>query len=121
MTDKYGALVGASDRTSAYDQSGEQWWQAAYNNGQGAVFIGQPDYDESSKATTVIIAMPLYGHGNHEVIGVLRSTYRLKSLTDLMATVHIGKTGDTDLLLPTEAILKADGAPSRWIWRTGER
>src|SRR5207249_2780667 len=53
-TDKYGALVGASVRTSNYNQAGESWWQAAYNNGQGAIYIGQPEYDQSSKATVVI-------------------------------------------------------------------
>jgi methyl-accepting chemotaxis protein len=60
----------------------------------------------------MIFAVPLYGHGNRNVIGVLRSTYRLKALTDLMSTVHIGKTGDTDLLLPTGATLQGDGVPT---------
>jgi len=31
VTDKYGALVGASDRTSDYNQADEEWWQVAYN------------------------------------------------------------------------------------------
>src|SRR5205814_2454160 len=45
VTNKYGALVAATNRTVNYNQVQEDWWQAAYQNGQGAVFIGQPVAD----------------------------------------------------------------------------
>ena len=109
VTDKYGALVAASNRISTYDQAGEKWWQAAYNNGQGAVYIGQPEYNQSSKSSAVIIAVPLYGHGNREVIGVLRTTYRLKALVDTLSAARLGTSGDSDLLLPSGQLLRSEG------------
>src|SRR5215213_9096507 len=48
ITDKYGALVGASNRTSDYNQADEEWWQVAWNEGKGGVYLGEPALDESS-------------------------------------------------------------------------
>src|SRR4030095_15432662 len=56
VTDKYGANIAATNRTSDYYQADEAWWQAAYNSGQGKVYIGQPEFDESSQTYSVIIA-----------------------------------------------------------------
>ena len=36
ITDVYGGLAGTTNRTSDYYQADEGWWQAAYNDGQGA-------------------------------------------------------------------------------------
>jgi methyl-accepting chemotaxis protein len=108
LTDKYGALVAASDRTSNYDQSNEDWWRVAYNNGQGATFIGQPEFDESSKVVRITIALPMYAHGTHEVVGVLHSTYDLKPLARILAAARFGQTGDNDLVLSDGRLLDAD-------------
>ena len=58
VTDKYGGLVAATNRTSDYYQADEGWWQAAWNNGKGATYIGQPEYDQSSKSFAINIAIP---------------------------------------------------------------
>jgi signal transduction histidine kinase/CheY-like chemotaxis protein/HPt (histidine-containing phosphotransfer) domain-containing protein len=108
VTDKYGALVAATSRTASYNQAQEDWWQAAYQNGQGGTFVGQPIADEKDQTITVTIAIPLYGHNTREVVGVLRTIYSLTDLTDLLATVPVGQTGDTDLLLPTGQLLLAE-------------
>src|SRR6185369_15132648 len=49
-TDLQGLNVAMTDRTSDYLQSDEGWWQAAYNGGQGAIYLSQVDYDDSAKA-----------------------------------------------------------------------
>src|SRR6266508_4075529 len=105
VTDKYGALVAATNRTANYTQVQEGWWQAAYRNGQGAVFVGQPIADEKNQTITVMIAIPLFGHNTREVVGVLRTIYSLQDMTDLLAIVLVGQTGDTDILLPSGQLL----------------
>ncbi|MEP6895209.1 MAG: hypothetical protein ABI986_06345, partial [Chloroflexota bacterium] len=39
VTDQYGAIVASTNRTLAYDHANEDWWQAAYNDGTGAIYI----------------------------------------------------------------------------------
>jgi putative methionine-R-sulfoxide reductase with GAF domain len=105
VTDRYGANIAATNRTSDYYQADETWWQAAYNDGQGAVFIGQPEFDESSATFASNIAVPLYAHGTREVVGVLRTTFRLAAVTDILASASLGKTGDSEVLLPDGRLL----------------
>jgi len=107
VTDKYGANFASTNRTSDYYQADEDWWQAAYNNGQGALYIGQPEFDESAQTLAVIIAVPLYGHGTQEVIGILRTTYLLDDIVGILA--QFGTRGGADLLLPDGQILREEG------------
>ncbi|MEN9562880.1 MAG: hypothetical protein RIR73_1124, partial [Chloroflexota bacterium] len=86
VTDKYGANVAATNRTSDYYQADEGWWQSAYNNGQGAIYIGQPEYDQSSNTFGLILAVPLYRHGTREVTGVMRSTLDINLILSILNT-----------------------------------
>lgn len=84
LTDRYGALVAANEVTSDYYQGDEGWWQAAYNNGQGAVYVGKPAYDESLGADAFVMAVPVRSREANTVIGVLRTTLLLTAITDLL-------------------------------------
>jgi anti-anti-sigma regulatory factor/HAMP domain-containing protein len=108
VTDKYGANVAVSNRTSDYFQADERWWQAAWNNGQGAVYIGQPEFDESSHSFSIVIAVPLHSEESNAVIGILRTTYRLDKLIDLIAKVRVGSTGQAQLFLPGGRFITQD-------------
>jgi len=105
VTDKYGANVAATHRTSDYYQADEDWWQGAYHNGTGATYVGQPTYDLSSKTFGLIIALPLYAHGTQEVIGVLRSTLNINAVLDLLSVKSLNGTGHSDLFLPGGNVL----------------
>ncbi len=98
VTDKYGALAAATIRTTDYNQADDAWWQAAWNDGQGAVFIGQPTIDENTQAFSVQIAVPIYGHGAQEVVGILRTTYRLDTLLTMINAMRLGETGRAALV-----------------------
>jgi methyl-accepting chemotaxis protein len=108
VTDKFGGLVAATNRTSDYYQADEIWWQTAWNNGQGAIFIGQPELDESSQSFSVNIAIPMYGHTSQQAIGVLRTTYRLDTLIKTIDSVRFGETGRTRLFLPGGQFIMPD-------------
>jgi nitrate/nitrite-specific signal transduction histidine kinase len=109
VTDKHGANVAATNRTSDYYQADETWWQAAYNNGQGALYIGQPEYDESSATFASVIAVPLYAHDTRNVIGVLRSTLDLTAITEILSTAQLGQSGEIELYLPDGNEIPAEG------------
>ena len=103
ITDVYGGLGGATNRTSDYYQADEDWWQAAYNNGQGAIYISEPEFDESAGALAVLIAMPLRNRDTGEIAGILRTTYLLSALESTLAEL-VGETGKTDLYFPGEIV-----------------
>ena len=103
VTDVYGGLVGSTNRTSDYYQADEGWWQVAYNEGQGGVYISDPEFDESAGAISVLIALPLRDSYTGEITGILRTTYILSPLTAIL-TEKIGQTGEADLFFPGEVV-----------------
>jgi putative methionine-R-sulfoxide reductase with GAF domain len=99
ITNKYGVNVAATNRTSDLYQADEVWWLSAYNDGQGSIYIGEPEYDESAKTFSLILAVPLRRYGANELVGVLRTTIDMQAFIDLLAATHLGETGDADLWL----------------------
>lgn len=69
LTDNQGANVAAYPPTSDYWQGDEDKWSRSYNNGNGVVYIGPLEYDESTKKTQVQISAPVVSQ--NETIGVL--------------------------------------------------
>ena len=105
VTDRYGATVAATNRLSDYYQADEAWWQNAWNDGQGAVYISDPEFDESAGANALLIAVPVLGEDNNEVIGILRSTLIVESLFDLLSDAQFGETGRTVVFNGQDTIL----------------
>lgn len=99
ITDRYGALLASTGRTSDYAQADEDWWQAAYNDGKGAIFISDPELEESSNTLSINLAVPILGKDQQEVIGVYRTTYNLSALQRMLNRVSLGETGSIDLWL----------------------
>ncbi|MGQ0600981.1 MAG: GAF domain-containing protein [Anaerolineales bacterium] len=121
LTDKYGGLIAASSRLAHYDLSNETWWQAAYNNGLGANYISQPEFDAQGNFIGVRVAVPLYTVGQQDLIGVLGALYSLEGLTDILNRGRVGETGHVHVSLPdgseihlvTEPDLSLRLAPAR--------
>jgi len=103
ITDAYGGLAGTTNRTSDYFQADEGWWQAAYNDGEGAVYIGDPEFDESAGAIGVNIALPLRNQDTGEITGILRTTYIVTPLTTILGE-KVGETGEADIYFPGETV-----------------
>jgi putative methionine-R-sulfoxide reductase with GAF domain len=107
VTDRYGGLVAATNRTNRYYFADEEWWQAAYNGGWGGIFINRPDYDAGWDTFSIRIAIPVYGSSSRNAVGVLASTYSLREMQTLLATAEqkMGETGQLNLLLPSGEIV----------------
>lgn len=100
VTDVYGANIATTNITSDYYQADEEWWQSAYNTGAGNVYIGQPEFDESSQTLALQVAVPIFDVQEGTVIGVLRSTVNLDILIPSLALGKVGETGHTEIILP---------------------
>ncbi|HSH02219.1 MAG TPA: ATP-binding protein [Anaerolineae bacterium] len=99
ITDRYGGTVASSSPDlSDYEQGDEEWWQVAWNGGEGAVYISSPQIETSSQTFAVLVAVPIYAHDSNEVVGVLRSTIDIVELLELIGEVRVGETGHAVLL-----------------------
>ncbi|HRJ75304.1 MAG TPA: hypothetical protein PLX90_04860, partial [Anaerolineales bacterium] len=100
ITDIYGSNVVSTDITSDYYQADEEWWQRAYNNGRGAVFISQPIFDRSTETLSLQMAVPIFDSENTNVIGILRTSVNLEIITPILELGRPGETGRTEIYLP---------------------
>ncbi len=107
LTDIQGLNVAMTDRTGDYLQADEGWWQGAYNNGQGAVFISEVDYDDTAGAWAIDIGVPVRGKDGHEIIGILRGTVDISVVFDTLSQIAFGQTGYAALLDSEGKILYA--------------
>ena len=107
VTDKHGGLLAATNKTSDYYQADEDWWQATYDNGQGATYVSQPVFDESSDTLGLEIALPITDDDG-TVIGILRTTYNLSVLANVLAEAQFGQTGRVDIYLPDGQEIEAE-------------
>ena len=118
LTDRQGLNVASTNRTSDYYQGDEEWWQTAAQQG---VYIGQPEYDESSKTVAINMAAAIYAENGTDVVGVLRSTVDFNTLAESLINGRFGQTGKTDHLPATTAWnlnwMKRRMAPTIWPWR----
>ncbi len=84
ITDEQGALLATTNRTSDYYQADETWWQVAFADGQGGTFISQPEFDESSNALGLQMAVPMFST-NGAIVGILRTTYQADAFSELLS------------------------------------
>ena len=104
LTDRFGATIAASNRTSDYYQADEDWWLATYNSGEGAIYVGQPEFDESSQTYAINLAVPVRTEDG-PVVGILRSTLNVSVLGHLLEQASFGETGKVELRLGQEELL----------------
>lgn len=92
LTDKSGGLVAVSGRITDFYQADEPWWQEAFNDGKGKIYIGNVEYDQSSEKFSVAFAMPVRDEEGN-VIGIYKNIVKLESFFEGLKGIKIGKTG----------------------------
>jgi GAF domain-containing protein/HAMP domain-containing protein len=97
VTDTQGVSIASTNRTSDYYQADEEWWQTAYQQG---LYVGQPEYDQSSKSLAIVMATAIRANGSENIVGVLRTTVNFDTLADSLAAGLFGQTGQMDIYLP---------------------
>ena len=69
VTNRYGANVAQTARTTDYRQDDEQWWQVAKRDG---VYVSGVEYDESAGSYGLVLAQRVEDEG-HNFIGVIKA------------------------------------------------
>jgi GAF domain-containing protein/HAMP domain-containing protein len=106
FTDRYGAVLAATERPDDYYQAEQEWWQAAYNNGEGALYISQPWNDRVSGDTALSMAAPIYAESG-QVSGVVLTTFRMSPIYQVVRASLVGNTGRAVLLDAERFIIAA--------------
>ena len=78
LTDSMGRVVAATEKSTDYNQADESWWQAGAKLQPEKFWKGELHYDESSKAFSVDVVLPLH-HGG-EFVGLVKMSVEVASL-----------------------------------------
>ncbi len=112
VTDTYGANVGTTNRTSDYYQADEGWWQAIWNDGEGAVYIAnEMEFDESANVYSINMGVPILTDTG-EPIGVMRTTFQVGALRERVSALQFGETGRAILVNHNAQILASQDLES---------
>jgi methyl-accepting chemotaxis protein len=81
FTERHGLVVLSTTLTSDFVQSDEEWWRAAFDNGE---FQGEPAVDESAGVLAVEYAVQLYEADSSRAVGVLKGVIDLTRMGSLL-------------------------------------
>ena len=101
LTDVYGGLLASTGLVSNYYQGVQFWWQTTYNDGNGKVYVSPPVYNSELKKNVVIIAIPVRDRNTQKVIGILRTTFALTGIEDLVNSIRLEQTGFANIFFPS--------------------
>ncbi len=79
ITDARGANIGMTNVTSDYYQADEEWWVKTYAEGEGLVWAGSVEFDESAAGWVVPLYLPVYGTQG-DVIGIVKALVNTSQL-----------------------------------------
>ena len=80
VTNRYGANVAQTGRTTDYRQDDEEWWQWARKDG---VYVADVDYDRSAGAQSVAICVRVDDE-NGNFIGVIKAVFTIEEISALL-------------------------------------
>ena len=95
-------IAGINEGTSG-NYRNERWYNVAYNNGAGRIYVGDLSLDEKTGKYLMNIAAPVMDRGR--AIGVVSVMYTIDSLLEIINNVRIGNTGHANLVDSTGTIL----------------
>ncbi len=97
VTNKYGANIGQTQKTSDYYQADEEWWQRAKEDG---LYVSKVDFDKSSNVYSMDICVRIDDEEG-KFLGVIKTVLNIEELTDIIKEIHNAsqyKTMRTELL-----------------------
>ena len=98
VTDRYGRLVAASNRTSDYLQADESWWTSAFDAGRGRVIVTDVKRDESAHVYAFEIAVPVPAPNSDELAGVMKIVADSREMLTGIAGLGLGGTTEATLV-----------------------
>jgi PAS domain S-box-containing protein len=104
VTDNRGALVVSSIPQVEYYYGKNAWWQAAFQDGNGKVYVSDIYFDPSFGTHVLNVSVPIVDDEQRTPIGTVTILLRRDSLFHSISEVTIGATGHAMLM-------SSDGVP----------
>jgi len=98
VTDEHGAVVAATHKTIDYFQADEDFWQAIYAQGRGAVNLTDVLYDEVTKSHYIGVGVPVLEEGSNRFLGAVAALVDISSLFPIVNRQQVGLTARTLLV-----------------------
>jgi len=98
VTDSQGALVLSSTPQAEYDQSKALWWKAAFNGGNGQIYVSDLVFDEALGFHVLDVAVPVFDDVQRRAVGAVNVRLRRDELFKPIREVRIGEQGHAMLL-----------------------
>ncbi len=76
LTNIYGVMISTTGKLTTLAHFDKYWWQGAYDNSDGMIYIDDRGYDESVSGYVLGIVVPIYDDSN-QMIGILKSNYNI--------------------------------------------
>jgi signal transduction histidine kinase len=91
LTNKYGAAIAATDKTSDYRQDDEEWWQVAKKEG---LSVSEMEYDESSGVYSIPIGVRIDDE-NGSFVGVMKFVLNMEGSFNVIKEAKSASTYNT--------------------------
>ena len=102
LIDRLGGLVAAQgDRPELFFYGKEDWFQQAWNDGLGGIYIGDLKFDSKQESATVFIAVGALNPRTNQTVGVLASTYSLSGIQREIYSAQLRQDAGIALITPT--------------------
>jgi len=99
LTDVRGTLVAAMSAKPDFRHGQTSWWQGAYNQGAGKLYIENVRFDEKVDAYVFTISIPVMDSLRYEVVGILHRVVDAKEFfSPSTHVIRFGKTGHVMLI-----------------------
>jgi len=108
VTDNQGALIGATEKTADYYQADEEWWQEAFNEDRGAVYVSSLSHYRSAGVISLDISVPIWDEKKERVIGVIQIVLDAREIFSTISDMHMEETGHAYLTSNNGDILVAE-------------
>lgn len=93
LTNRYGLVIGATARLTTIAHGNRYWWQGAYDEGRGKVYLDDRGFDLSVEGYVLGIVVPVHAEG--EVIGILKANVNtlglLHHMVDDFTNIGVGR------------------------------
>ncbi|MYJ22902.1 MAG: PAS domain S-box protein [Nitrospira sp. SB0673_bin_12] len=98
VTDNQGALVLSSLPQVRFYHGDTEWWEAAFQQGQGQIYVSDLTFDPSFGTHVLNVAVPIFDQGRHQALGTVSIVLRRDSLFRSISEVTAGVTGHAMLI-----------------------
>ncbi|MFA7115841.1 MAG: HAMP domain-containing sensor histidine kinase [Bacteroidales bacterium] len=108
LTNKYGALVASTSKLTTLAHAHKYWWQGAYNNGLGTVFIDDRGYDDSVDGYVLGLVIPI--KEDDQIIGMLKVNLNILGvISEMILSTQNDDAGDLKLIRSGGEIICEEG------------